>query len=244
MAPTTLSNEKPDEPEPESPSIILEKPGSNEPKLKDEYPDLEDEPRAQDHGNYSDQASYLSGYQQDPHMPAAPAWGNILATFNLVAKVRFSNSHLADYLLVNMDLAHQAVFNPVVMDLLDSNPNVAGACILNPSLAQLLYCNPALATVARIDLLINIIARIDPFMTEFLLKNPHVAALTRRRWMDSIQFPHYDLYEEAKALCCCKCKNKDEKPTTMEGMDDILQDVNLDDIDVNLDDIDLDFGAL
>jgi hypothetical protein len=172
--------------------------------------------------------AYLSGFKQDPLMPNAPSWNDLMATFNLVAQVRMTNPHLADYLMLDMSLALQAVYNPIVQQFMDTNPNVAQACILSPRLAHLLWNNPQLASIARCDLMINIICRVSPSLAEYLLSNPTEAAMVRRNWLDCVQLPHYDLYEMAKRECSCACKNA---PPNLE---DILSDVDLDELDLGL----------
>jgi len=170
--------------------------------------------------------AYLSGYQQDALMPPAPTWNDILATFNLVARVRLFNPHLAEYLLIRMDLAHRALFNPLVHDFFNTNPNIALCMIQNPGLAHLLWMNPELARVARSDILLNIIAKVDCYLTEHLLRNPSILAMTRNDWLDAVQMPHYDLIEMAREnACTCHAQ---------EDRESILDDIDLDDLDSGL----------
>jgi hypothetical protein len=215
--------------------VILEKPNlhdepkrNNEPKLEAQRSEARRNPNLahQDPGYQA----FLSGYKQNPLMPYAPTFKDMVATFNLVAQVRVTNPHLAEFLLIHMDLAHQAVFNPMVHEFLTSHPNVGCAMILNPRLAYLLWTHPELVEVARVDVMLNIIAKVDCFLFEHLLENPAEADVLRKNWLEAVQYPHFDLYEEAKRTCthACTCKGGDP------DLDDILSDVDLDDLDLGL----------
>jgi len=208
---------------------IEPKVASIEPKEVQDPPTLNNKPDvvSQEANTQKSCQPCLDGYRKDPMMPSAPTWNDMLATFELVAKVRFHNPYLADYLMIHMNLAHQATFNPLVYEMLPTNPNIAHAMILNPELAHLLWLNPELAPIARNDIMLNILARTDPWLVEYLLRYPSLAAITRRNWMDSVQFPHYDLFEIASDVCCQNRENHNDRGG-VETMDDIdLDDLNL-----------------
>ena len=194
----------------------------------DKKPDVQEEAFVRPSVRMDDASyqAYLRGYRQDPFMPQAPTWNDLLATFSLVARVRVTNPHLADYLLLNMGLVHQAVFNPLVHEMMRENPNLGGAMIMNPKLAHFLCLNPETIPLAKSDILVNIVSRVDPYLTEYLLRNPEVANMARQAWLDAVQYPHYDLIEMAEHVCRCH-GTYDNEMKEEEFSDVELDDLNL-----------------